>query len=156
MPGIIFYLGRRGDNNLFFLFPQRVRVRGYSLASGLVINRVPNARFGKAFQAQATRITAAAGDARLVRGITGMRQGIVHAKSGAAANNLSFRHVDQRRVNPKVCRLFHARLRRQVGQVLEGRNELRPAIRVPGVVNRIDADEQVSRSHRFSITKSKR
>ena len=52
--------------------------------------------------------------------------------------------------------LLDAGLRGQVGQLLERRDELRPAVGIAGVVDRVHADEQVGRAHHFSIAERQR
>ena len=92
----------------------------------------------------------------VVRRIARVRQAIVDAQLGAAADDFGFGHLNQRRVDAKLHRAFDAGFGRQVREPFERRDELRPAVRVAGVVDRVHTDEQVGRPHHFSISQRQR
>ena len=77
-----------------------------------------------------------------------MRQPVVQTERHAAADDVGLRHRDQRRANAKAA-AFDASLRRKPGEVLECLDELRPAIRIARVVERVHANEDVVRAEHF-------
>ncbi|MNT50566.1 hypothetical protein D3C72_1874920 [compost metagenome] len=63
----------------------------------------------------------------------------------AGLDDLGLAHVLQRRLDTETL-AFDPGLGRQVGHAFEGRNELGTAIRVAGIVHRIDPDEDIART----------
>ncbi len=71
---------------------------------------------------------------------------VVHSELHAAADDLRLGEVNERRVDREAAGEFRA----QIGRAFEGFNELRSAVRVAAVVDRVDADEDVGRIENFS------
>ena len=87
---------------------------------------------------KATGVTDPTGGAIVIKGITGHGFTEIDAQIGSDADNIGLAHPDQGGLDPEPLP-FHAGLGRQVGKPLEGLYELRTAIRVTRVVNRVGA-----------------
>src|SRR5262245_60509237 len=74
--------------------------------------------------------------------VTTVRQAVVKAQPQSQPDDLRLGEIDQRRVNGEGP-AFHAGLGRQPRQVLEGADVLGTAVGIAGVVERVDADENV-------------
>src|SRR5574340_985818 len=96
----------------------------------------------KAGLAQAAGIAPAAGPPFAIRLIAGHRQAVIHAELDAAPDNLRLGPVDERRMDMEGA-AFHRGAGGEIGHFLEGREILRPAVRVARVIHRIDADENL-------------
>ena len=70
---------------------------------------------------------------------------IVDTQLHAAADDLGFGQMHQRGMDSERKLPLHSRLGRQVGQSLKRLDELRPAIGIAAVVDRVDADKDVGR-----------
>ena len=64
-------------------------------------------------------------------------------------HDFGLRQVDQRRAYPQPRALLHAGSRREIGHGLEGRDELRAAIGITGVIDGIHANEDIVRMQHF-------
>ena len=82
------------------------------------------------------------------RVVAAMREAVVEPQSVPPANDLGLCHRDERGVDAEPPP-FDARLRRERGETLERRDVLGPAVRVAGVVERVDADDEVARAQRL-------
>src|SRR5689334_25172144 len=109
-------------------------------SSSRAYQRVPDARLREAFLAQQAGVALAAGTALLVRIIAAMRQPEVHSQLGGQAHDIGFAELDQRGMNLDMRAAFDAGFGRQIGHVFESVDELRAAIRVAGIIQRIYAD----------------
>ena len=61
----------------------------------------------------------------------------------------AFVQFDQRRVDAKHV-AFDTRFRREIRQPFERIDEFGPAVRITGVIDRVDADEDVARAEHFT------
>src|SRR5688572_2484624 len=89
-------------------------------------------------------VAVAARGAVLVRVVAARRRRVVDAEPLAELNDLTFREIDERRANRDRRRTLDARTCAEVRHVLIGADVLRPAVRVPAVVQGVDADEDVA------------
>ncbi len=97
----------------------------------------------EAARAQHAAVAPPARRARRQRIVAAVRQAVIEAQRQAARDDLRLRHRDERRLNAKAP-AFDAGLGRQPGRVLERLDELRPAIGIAGVVEGVDADEDIA------------
>src|SRR4030095_182143 len=67
-------------------------------------------------------------------------------------DNLGFAHVHEGRMNMILSSTLYSRLRGQMGQLFKCLEKARPAVGVPGIVDGIDADENVLGSEHFTPT----
>src|SRR5687768_4063676 len=81
-----------------------------------------------------------------------MRQGVVDAEGDAAADDLRFGELDQRRDDSRLS-LFHSASRSLENHLLKRVDKLRPAIRIPAEVHRIDPDPYLLSIARFREAK---
>jgi len=72
----------------------------------------------------------------------------VEAESGRLARDVALGQVEQGRVDGELVALDPG-LGRQVRQRLERRDELRPAVGIARIIERVDADEDVARAARL-------
>ena len=93
---------------------------------------------------------------RTIRVVTALRDRVVDAELEPAADDALLRELHQRRMDLQPLRALDAGLRGQVGHPLEGLDVLRPAIRIPAVVERVDTHEHVARAQRLGIRKRER
>ena len=118
-------------------------------ASGDVARRIGDARRREALRAQPAGVAVAAGAA-------------LRRRPGSTTPSARNRRRGARlraRCRPWTCcssgawtrmpRAFHAGLGGEVGEPLEGRDEFRPAIRIAGIVDRVDAAEDVGGAEHF-------
>lgn len=89
-----------------------------------------------------------AGEALWISAVTGNRCAEVHVQALTFANNICLAHPQQWRVYAQSLAL-HACFGSDIGEPLEGFDKDRPAIRVAGVVNGIDAAEDFLRTQHF-------
>ena len=82
------------------------------------------------------------------------RQRIIDAEAYTALDDLCFGEIDQRRMDRDAMSL-DTYFRGEVRHGLERFDVLRPAIRVAGVVDRVDADEDVSCAENLGIGEGK-
>ena len=78
----------------------------------------------------------------------------VEAEALRLAGDVRLGHVQQRRVDGKTLAL-DARLRRNIREALEFVDELRPAIGIAGIIERIHTDVNVARAARFAQAQRK-
>ena len=111
--------------------------------------RVGDAGGGEAVAADAAGVAATAGGA--VRGgvVAAVRQGEIDAEGPAEADDFRLGLVDERRVDVESPFVLDAGPGGEVGQLLEGAGELRPAIRISGVIDGVDSDIQVEGAKRL-------
>ena len=74
-----------------------------------------------------------------------MREREVETDFRTQPNDSGFIQLGERRVNAQPRASFDAGLGGEVGQVFKGRYELRPAVGITGIVDRIDADKNIRR-----------
>src|SRR5687768_378618 len=99
--------------------------------------RILDACFLKSTRAQNTAVALAAGGPLRQRIVAAVCQTVVEAQRDAALDNLSFRHRNQRRPNAELFP-FDAGPGSQLSCTLECLDELRPAVGIAGIVERID------------------
>ena len=75
-------------------------------------------------------------------------QTIVDAQGCARPNNVGFAELNQGRMNSEMS-TFDPGFGGQIGHVFEGGDVLRPAVRVAGIVDGVDADEDIAAIERF-------
>src|SRR5690349_13367301 len=107
-----------------------------------IARRVIDACVSEALAAEPARVAATAGAAFVVGLVAGNGAREVDAVTQAGLDDLGFRPRDQRRVHPEAL-AFDPGLGRQVRERLERADELRPAVRIAGIVDRVDAAEQI-------------
>lgn len=117
------------------------------------MRRVRHAGVGKAGCAQTTGIAMAAGTSVGVGAVARHGEAEVHAQANALTHDVGLAEELQRRMHAQA-RAFHAGLGGQIRQHLEGTHELWPAVRVAGIVDRIDAAEQVVGADHFGPTQA--
>lgn len=117
-------------------------------------NRVGDARGLEALAAQQATVARAAGEPLRRRIVATVGQRVVHAEPQSLANDLGLRQGDEGGVNLEV-RSLDAGFGRERRESLEGLNELRPAIRIPGVIHRIHSDEDVPGSDGLRVGERK-
>src|SRR5689334_16487934 len=88
-------------------------------------------------------VAAPAGQSLGARVVTAMGKCIVDAQFLPATDDLFFGQRQERGMDAESARAFDARTGRQVGQGFEGPEELRPAVRIAGVVDAVDPEEDV-------------
>ena len=66
-----------------------------------------------------------------------------HAKISAQTHDIGLGKLNERRANRDAGPSFDAGFRGQITHVLEGLNELGPAIGIAGIIESVDADEDV-------------
>src|SRR5688572_2304764 len=76
-------------------------------------------------------------------------QRVIDSQAKSRADDLCFRHADQRCLNAQLLFRFHRRLRCEVRHALKCFDEFWPAIWVPAVIKGIHADEDVIRAKYF-------
>ena len=106
-------------------------------------------RLGEALLAQEARVAEAAGSAVGLGLVARPRQREIHAELVGAGDDLGLGERDQRRVDAEAARALDARLGGEIGQPLEGLDELGPAIGIAGLVERVHADEDVLGAQRL-------
>src|SRR5207249_2289564 len=77
------------------------------------------------------------------------RQREVDVQLVGPRDDLGLAELDERGVDAEVALALDAGLGRQIGQLLERLRELRPAIGIAGVIDRIDADEDILGAQHF-------
>src|SRR5438094_799040 len=102
-----------------------------------VARRVFHAVLGEALEAQQAGVAAAARAAFAVGVVAARRQAVIDAQPQAGADNLGLGEAQQRRVDRQARAALNARLRREVGHLLERLDVFRAAIRIATVIYRI-------------------
>ena len=77
------------------------------------------------------------------RVVATVRQPIVQPQLQAAADDLGLGEIDQRRMDAERA-AFHSGPRTKRGDLLERPDELGPAIGIAGIVERVDADHEIT------------
>ena len=126
-----------------------VRVIKAVFSHGCLNQRVGNACFLKALGAQDTAVALSARRAMRERIVATVGQAVIEAQRQTAADDLRLRQRDQRSTNVKAAAV-DARFRGQSRHPLERLDVLGPAVWIAGVVQRIDADEEVAGAQHFS------
>ena len=116
------------------------------MAGLAILQWVNQSVLAKSFLPQYAGVAAAARRASRRRIVTTAGQPVVHAKLQSLADDLGLGQRNQRRMNRQGLPTLHAGLGREIGHPLKGRDELRPAVRVAAIVQRIHSDEDVARS----------
>ena len=110
----------------------------------LPINRwIWNARSLKSIAAQAAGITYAASPALLVGLVAGDSQRIINPQPHPGGNYFSLAHIDQGRMNTQLL-AFNSSPGCQVSHVLERLDISRAAIRIAGIINGINTEENIT------------
>ena len=81
--------------------------------------------------------------------ITTVGEGIINAQFDSSPDNLRLGQVNERRVNRKRRAAADRHFRRQIRQLLERRDEFRPAVGIAAVIDRVDADEHIPHVQHF-------
>src|SRR5436189_183969 len=103
--------------------------------------RVGEARLRKTLLAEQAGVAEPAGAAIGLGHIARPRQREVDVQLVGPRDDLGLAELDERGVDAEVALALDAGLGRQIGQLLERLRELRPAVGIAGVIDRIDADE---------------
>src|SRR5215510_1908136 len=106
---------------------------------------VDQMRLREAPLAQEARVAEPARAAVRLGRVAGPGQGEIHAELVGTGNDLSLAEGDERRVDAKAAATFDAGLRGEIGEALEGLDELRAAVGIARVVEGVDPDEDVLR-----------
>ncbi len=96
------------------------------------------------FAAAGTNRTGPHGAPSRIGIVAAMREREIEPNFDRQLHDLRLAELGQRRVNLQMRAAFHAGLGRQVRHVLESGDELRAAIRIARIVDRIHADENVA------------
>ena len=102
----------------------------------------------KTFQSNLTRIASTTRTPIGCRIVATVRERKIDAQFGSAPDNFCFRQQDQRSMDSESL-AFHAGFRCELGKIFKRRDELRPAIRIAAVIERVDADEDIGRVKHF-------
>ena len=81
-----------------------------------------------------------------------MSQRVINAQLCPTLNNFGFRQIDQGCVNSEFEIAFDACFSSEVGDLLEGGNELWTAVGIAAVIDCVHTDENVGGAQHFSIT----
>ncbi len=81
-----------------------------------------------------------------VRIVTAVGDSEIDAQGNPGPDDLRLVHELQRGPNPKLQLAFDTGFRGQIGHSFEGLDEVRPAVRIPAVIDGIDTDEDVRSS----------
>jgi len=114
-----------------------------------VDQRVDDPGFGKAFATEQTGIT---GSARTAVGqgvVATMREREIHMKAFSQGDDACFGEIKQRCVNPEASLAFDACRSSEAGSFFEGTYEFGTAIRVAGIIDGIDAEEDIKGAQDF-------
>src|SRR6266851_10441521 len=128
-----------------------LRVR-HSLRKTLISYWIFDPRFFETLQSQPAAIASAAPSPFVIRFVAAQRQAVVNTQAHAFANDLRLGFLEQGSVDSKCALAFHRRLGREIGQPLELTQELRPAIGIAGIINRVSPDENVEGRKRLRIS----
>src|SRR4029079_11807273 len=115
--------------------PRRLEI---STSCRRVLRRIGNSRLCKTLLTKQTTIATSTCAACPIRIVTTVRHGIIDAKLDSSSNDLRFRHVHERRMHVEIYSF-----RPEARGSLKTFDELRPAIRISTVIERVDADENV-------------
>src|SRR5882672_2339352 len=117
--------------------------------------RIEDACVLEPLRAKHAAVTASARTSAVRRIVTTVREPVVETELDAAADDVRFAEGDERRVHTE-SRAFDAVARRHGRQMLERGEELRPAVGIAGVVERVHADEEVVRAEDLGPAKRER
>src|SRR6185369_13483581 len=93
-------------------------------------------------------VAASARPARRTRVVATVREAVIQTQLEAARDDLRFAHLDEGRVETKPGAL-DAGAGRDVRERLERAREFGPAVRIAGIVERVDADDEIVRPDDF-------
>src|SRR5574337_1224837 len=99
---------------------------------------IGNASLRESLSAQAAGVAVSASMAFAISLVARYRYRKVDVEAQAFADDLRLAHFDQRRMDAQRVS-FHAGLGGEVRELLERGDEFRPAIRIPGIVDCVDA-----------------
>src|SRR5450830_17629 len=114
---------------------------------------VRNSGHLEAFCAQSAAVAFPTSAAVIVCLIAGNSQRVIDAKSYASLHDIGLAEVLQRRQDTEALPLY-AGLGRQVGHALERLDELWAAVRVAGIIHRVDADKDIAGIQHFCPAES--
>src|SRR3954467_14128766 len=117
--------------------------------------RVGYARFAESLRTKHAAIAGAAGSAIRQRIVAAVRATVIEAERVAVADDLGFAHREERRVNAEAAALDTG-AGAEIGDPLEGTDELGTAVGVPRIVERVDADDDVARVERLGPAERQR
>src|SRR5271167_4442932 len=117
--------------------PPRNTANGLAVACG--IRKIYRRKAGGA---QAAGIAFCAGSSLTIGLVARHSHAEIHAQTDAGADYFGLGHVEQRCLDFEA-RAFHARFGRQLRQTFESFYECRAAVRISGVINGIDAHEDI-------------
>src|SRR5262245_16100233 len=117
-------------------------------AIGYADQRVRHPGFREAFRAQDAAVARSARCAVRLRIVTTVSQSILEAERDTVPDDLGFRHGDERSVHANA-RALDPRAGGNSRERLEYVEEFRAAVWIPGVVERVYADDEVVRTERL-------
>ena len=108
----------------------------------------------KTIATDAARVATAAGGAVRRGVVAAMRQAEIDSQRQAEPDDFRLGKANKRRVDVESAAILHCRFGGNVGELLEGVNELRPAIRIAGVIDGVNSDINVEGADRFGPCQS--
>src|SRR5437660_12865385 len=117
--------------------------------------RIADASLAEPFCAELTAVAAAARRARGTGIVATAREPVIEVEREASSNDIGLAQIDERRVDVEL-RAFDAGARRNCGQRLERPDERRAAIRVAGIIERVDANVDIAGVEDFGPAERKR
>ena len=82
--------------------------------------------------------------------VAAVRQGKIHARLNPGSDDLGLAHMQQRRMNAIPGRPFDSGLGRKIGELFKSLQKFRPAVRIPGIIDGVDPDENILRFENFA------
>ena len=125
-----------------------IETLGHECSTGSV-----SAGFEESLRTQQAAVAAPAWRAVGARIVAAVGEAVVEAELHSRGDDLRLRQAQQRREDAQ-SRAFHAGLRGERGQALERLEVLRAAVRIAGVVERVDADDDRGRRRTTSAQAS--
>lgn len=113
-----------------------------------------HSEFAKGVAPQSAAVAASAGTPRRVRIVAAVRQGVVDAEGKSEFDDLRLAQMLERRADVVIPALVD-RLCPEARTVPESFNECRAAVRIAGIIQRIDPDENVTRPDSFRQSRRK-
>src|SRR4051812_10233921 len=117
--------------------------------------RIGHAGFAESFCTKYAAVAGPAGPAVRPRIVAAVRETVIEAEPVAVADDLGFAHRDERRVDAEAAAL-DAGAGAEIGDTLEGGDEFGSAVGVAGIIERIDADDDVARVERLGPAERQR
>src|SRR5439155_2342794 len=118
-------------------------------------SRIRDARLEEPLGAQRAAVTVAARTASRPRIVTAGGQTVIEPERHTSPDDVGFSEGDERRMDAKG-RAFDAGASGHGREPLEGRNEFRPAVRVPRIIERVHTDDDIAGAEDLGPTERKR